>query len=175
MSLLNPLDNPPIKEKMHHFGRTEMTKDQYYLNIAKEVSKASKCLRSHFGSVIVKDGMIIGTGFNGPARGVEHCNPCKRADCAPGQGYEKCIAIHAEVNGIIQAGGRAGCLGATMYMGSHNRKFDGTKYNACMGDFPCNNCARAIVNAGIERLVQEENGQIVRYNIPDLVKAGKLI
>jgi deoxycytidylate deaminase len=60
-------------------------------------------------------------------------------------------------------------------MGSHNRKYDNTKYNPTMGDFPCGNCARAIVNAGIEWLVQEENGTIARYNIPDLVKAGRIV
>lgn len=152
-----------------------MTKDEYYVNIAKEVSKASKCLRSHFGSVVVKDDIIIGTGYNGPARGVPHCDPCKRADCPPGTGYEKCIAIHAEINGIIHAEGRRGCLDATMYVGSHNRKYDGTIYNAGMGDFPCNNCARAIINAGIRYLVQEENGKIVRYDIPQLVWDERLM
>jgi len=156
-----------------------MTKDEYYINIAREVSKASKCQRSHFGSVVVKNDTIIGTGYNGPARGVDHCNPCRRADCAPGSGYEKCIAVHAEVNGVVQAGGRQGCLGATMYMGSHNRKYDGTVYNASMGDFPCDNCARVLVNAGIVWLVQAEikDGKevIVRYNLPKLVESGELV
>jgi dCMP deaminase len=152
-----------------------MLKDKYYISIAKEVSKASKCLRSHFGSVVVKDDMIIGTGYNGPSRGVSHCKLCRRVNDPPGAGYEKCIAVHAEINGIIQAGGRRGCLGATMYMSSHNRKYDGTRYNAGMGDFPCNNCARAIINAGIEWLVQEENGEVVRHHVPTLVREGKLI
>lgn len=151
-----------------------MTKDEYYLSIACEVSKASKCLRSHFGSVIVRDDMIIGTGYNGPAHGVGHCEMCKRADYKPGDGYWECNAVHAEVNGIIHSGGRRGCLGATMYISSHNRKYNGTRYNAGMGDFPCNNCARVIVNAGIEWLIQEEHGRIVRYNIPQLVREGKL-
>gem|GEM_PF-2056108 len=148
-------------------------KSEYYLNIAKEASKASKCLRSHFGVVIVKNDMIIGVGFNGPARGVAHCNPCRREKDPSGVGYEKCIAVHAEVNGIIQSGGRAGCLGATMYMGSHNRKYNGTRYNEGMGDFPCNNCARLIINSGIEWLVQEEE-VIKLYHIPTLVKEGRV-
>jgi dCMP deaminase len=153
-----------------------MTKDTFYLSIAREVSKASKCLRSNFGAVVVRNDMIIGCGFNGPARGVKHCDVCKRAEFDHGCGYEHCNAVHAEVNAIIQSGGRAGCLGATMYMGSHNKKYDGTRYNAGMGDFPCNTCARAIVNAGIEWLIQEEEGgKIVRYNIPKLVREGKII
>jgi dCMP deaminase len=159
-------------------------KHEFYLNVAKEISKISKCLRSHFGVVIVKNDMIIGTGYNGPVRGAVHCDPCKRADYPSGQGYDKCIAVHAEVNGIIQAGGREGCLGATMYIDSHNKKFDGTIYNKGMGNFPCDNCARVIVNAGIEWLVQNELGhlsfedileeKVVVYNIPQLVKEGRL-
>jgi dCMP deaminase len=151
-----------------------MTKTEYYLALAEEVSKASKCLRSHFGAVIVKDEMIIGTGFNGPARGVKHCNPCRRAEDPSGVGYKKCIAVHAEANAIIQAGGRKGCLGAIMYLGSHNRKYNGTKYNDGMGDFPCNNCGRLIINAGIEYLVQRESGVAKVYHIPTLVAEGKL-
>jgi deoxycytidylate deaminase len=89
-------------------------------------------------------------------------------------GYEKCIAVHAEVNAIIQAGGRQGCLGATMYVGSHNREYDGTNYNEGMGDFPCSNCGRVIINAGIEFVVHLEYGKAVAYHIPTSVKEGRL-
>src|SRR4030042_2254041 len=149
-------------------------KTEYYLNLAKEASRASSCLRSHFGAVIVKNDMIIGVGYNGPARGVPHCNPCKREDDPPGVGYEKCNAVHAEVNAIVQAGGREGCLGATMYINSHNRRFNGTKYNVGMGDFPCNNGARLIINAGIDYVIQMELIEPGIYHIPTLVKEGKL-
>lgn len=174
-----------------------LSKYDYYLNIAKEISKASKCLRSHFGAIIVKNDMIIGAGYNGPARGVEHCSPCRRINCPSGVGYEKCIAVHAEANAIIQAGGRVGCLGATMYIASHNKNWDGTIYNVAMGDFPCNNCARLIINSGIEWVVhlelcvdgsvdigEDSIGQRVMaprkvfapkcYNVPELVRYGKL-
>jgi dCMP deaminase len=161
-------------------------KDEFYLKIAKVISEYSKCLRSHFGVVIVKNDMIIGTGYNGPARGVPHCDPCKRAEFPSGQGYVKCNAVHAEANAILQSGGRSGCLGAVLYIGSHNRKFDGTKYNQGMGDFCCDNCARLIVNAGIDFVCQEEffndpfqpvpNGKpfVAKYNITSLVQEGKL-
>ena len=151
-----------------------MDKAKYYLKIAEEVSKASKCLRSNFGVVIIKNDMIIGTGYCGPARGVPHCDPCKRKDDPHGVGYEKCNAVHAEANGIVQAGGRAGCLGATMYISSHNKKYNGSAYNPGMGDFPCGNCARLIINAGIKYLVQEEYGEAVSYTISNLVEEGKL-
>ena len=87
-------------------------KNDFYLKLAEEVSRNSKCLRGNWGAVIVKNDMIIGVGYNGPARGVKHCSPCRRASLPPGKGYEKCIAAHAEVNAIIQSGGRQGCLGS---------------------------------------------------------------
>lgn len=150
-------------------------KDEYYLTLAKEVSKASKCLRSHFGVIIIKNDMIIGTGYNGPARGVQHCDPCKRADDPPGIGYEKCIAVHAEANAIIQAGGRERCLGASMYIGSHNRRADDSlRYNNSMGFFPCNNCGRLIINSGIKQLIQLEGEDIRCYDISFLVAMGQL-
>jgi len=158
--------------------KKKMKKDEFYAGLAKKISDASTCLRSHFGAVVVKNDMVIGTGYNGPARGVNHCNPCYRAAFSSGQGYNLCKAVHAEVNAIIQAGGRAGCIGGTLYMGSNRRPATVTKYNSVMGDFPCDNCARVIVNAGIEWVVQEEDGPegvvLVRYNIPELVLCGKL-
>jgi deoxycytidylate deaminase len=43
-----------------------------------------------------------------------------------------------------------------------------------MGDFPCNNCARLIINAGVEYVVHMELIEPIAYHIPTLVKEGKL-
>ena len=48
-------------------------KEDYYLNIAKAVSQRSTCLNKHWGAVIVKDDVIVSTGFNGAPRGVVDC------------------------------------------------------------------------------------------------------
>lgn len=156
-----------------------MANHQFYMRLAKEISDESKCLRSHFGAVIVNHDMIIGTGYNGPAREVSHCDLCYRAAFQSGQGYHLCKAVHAELNAIIQAGGRQGCLGASLYLGSKRRPSMVTKYNSAMGDFPCDNCARVIVNAGIDWVMQEEDGidgiELVRYYIPELVHSGRIL
>src|SRR6056297_1400424 len=47
--------------------------DEYYYNVAVEVARNSKCLSRSIGAVLVKDKSIIGTGYNGPPRGVPHC------------------------------------------------------------------------------------------------------
>ena len=48
-----------------------ITKDEYYLDIALAVSKRSTCIKRHYGCVIVKDDIIIATGYNGSPRGEE--------------------------------------------------------------------------------------------------------
>ncbi len=42
-----------------------MISDKNFLNIAKELSFASKCVSKQVGAVIVKDGRILSTGYNG--------------------------------------------------------------------------------------------------------------
>ena len=48
-------------------------KDRYYLNIAKEVSSRSRCFRSHFGAIIVKNDQIVSTGYVGAPRKTKDC------------------------------------------------------------------------------------------------------
>ena len=52
--------------------------DEYYLNIATTVASRSTCLKKHYGAVIVKDGEVIATGFNGTPRNEPHCYTCTK-------------------------------------------------------------------------------------------------
>lgn len=72
------------------------TKDQYYLNLAKEVSSRATCLRRKYGAVIVKDDTVIATGYNGSPRGERNC--CDKGSCIrqeqkipAGERYELCL------------------------------------------------------------------------------------
>ena len=47
--------------------------DEYFLEIAQVVSKRSTCLRRYYGAVIVKDRVIVSTGYNGSPRGEANC------------------------------------------------------------------------------------------------------
>ena len=47
--------------------------DEYFLEIANLVAKRSTCLRRQYGAVIVKDNIIVSTGYNGAARGEPNC------------------------------------------------------------------------------------------------------
>src|SRR5215470_5595454 len=73
--------------------------DEYFMAIAREVSTRSTCDRKHVGAVIVRDKMILTTGYNGSIRGLAHCDD-------EGHLMEEghCVrTVHAEGNAIVQA------------------------------------------------------------------------
>ena len=54
--------------------RVRASWDEYFLNIAREVSSRSTCDRKFVGAVIVRDKSILATGYNGSVRGMAHCD-----------------------------------------------------------------------------------------------------
>ena len=48
--------------------------DEYFLNIAEQVAKRGTCLRRNYGAVIVKNNVIVSTGYTGSPRGVANCS-----------------------------------------------------------------------------------------------------
>ena len=50
-----------------------VSKTNYYLDIAETVSERSTCLRKHYGAIIVKNDVIVATGYNGAPRGRKNC------------------------------------------------------------------------------------------------------
>ena len=107
-------------------------KINYYLDIAETVSKRSTCLRKHYGAIIVKNDVIISTGYNGAPRGRKNCsdiNYCMRdaLGIPRGERYEMCRSVHSEQNAIIAAP-REQMLGATLYMVCVDPS-DGSKHN----------------------------------------------
>ena len=99
-----------------------VSKHNYYLDIAQTVAERSTCLRKMYGAIIVKDDVIVSTGYNGSPRGRKNCNDiqyCMRdkLNIPRGERYELCRSVHAEANAIISAP-RDRMLGATLYMGN---------------------------------------------------------
>lgn len=135
-------------------------KDEYYLNIALAVSKRSTCNRRHYGCVIVKDDVIVSTGYNGSPRGELNCcegDVCKRADAKRYEGYEHCPAVHAEQNALLSID-RSHSRGATVYLACETSIFNTWLEEESIK--PCNLCKRMLINAGIERVVTRK-GDIV--------------
>jgi dCMP deaminase len=116
--------------------------DEYFSEIASKVAERSTCLRRHVGAIIVRDKRILSTGYNGPPRGLPHCDEtgCLREQLGipSGQRQEICRGLHAEQNAIIQAALHGVSVeGATVYV-THQ---------------PCITCAKMIINSGIVRAV----------------------
>jgi dCMP deaminase len=129
------------------------SKDEWYLNIAEQVALRSTCLRRNFGAVIVKDDEVLATGYGGAPRKTINCNEVgfcyrDRIGARKGEHYELCRAVHAEQNATIQAR-RLDMLGATLYLVGLDAKTKERLLDAA----PCRICRRAIVNAGLERVV----------------------
>lgn len=116
--------------------------DEYFLGIAKLVSKRSTCLRRKVGALIVKDRRILTTGYNGTPSGIEHCSETgclrERLKVPSGERHELCRGLHAEQNSLLQAAlNGVNVSGATMYVTNQ----------------PCIICAKMLINAGIIEIV----------------------
>lgn len=127
------------------------SKDMYYLNIARAVSKRSTCVRRQYGAIIVKDDRIVATGYNGSARNEPNC--CDTGICwreehhiPHGERYELCKAVHAEENAIINAN-PSDMIGATLYLAG----YEGDK--PIETPQPCLQCMRRIQNAQIGKVI----------------------
>ena len=108
-----------------------MTKlDKVFINIAKETSTLSHCVRSKVGAVLVKDGNIISFGYNGTPAGMP--NDCEEDNVTFPH------VIHAESNAIIKAAKTGSAVdGSTLYLTLS----------------PCLDCSKLILQSGIKRVV----------------------
>jgi dCMP deaminase len=149
-----------------------VSKDEYYLGIAKEVSSRSTCFRRSIGAIIIRDDQIISTGYVGAPRktkdSFEH-GFCLRdkLNIPHGQRYELCRSVHAEQNAIINAA-RAGVsvLGGDMYIyGTMTGK------EKPINAFPCYICKKMIINAGLNRIIcSTKDGKMKAFRVSDWIK-----
>ena len=130
-----------------------ISKENYYLDIALTVASRGTCLRRKYGAIIVKNDVIISTGYVGAPRGRANCSDlgcCTREKLKipRGERYELCRSVHAEANAIISAS-REQMLGSTLYLvGTEGSTGERVKAACC-----CQMCKRLVINAGIEKVV----------------------
>ena len=128
--------------------------DSYFMKIAYAVSERSTCDRALVGCVLVADKRILTTGFNGSPAGQDHCDEVGHLMV---DGH--CVrTIHAETNAIIQAA----------LHGISTR--DATCY---VTHFPCINCTKALINAGVNRIVYSV-GYGIDQNALDFLEAANI-
>ncbi len=108
--------------------------DEYFLKLAMLASERATCPRMHCGCVLVKNKNVIATGYNGSIPGDVHC---EEVGCLVIDNH--CVrTVHAEMNALIQAARRGHAVeGASAYV----------------TNMPCTTCAKALIIAGISRVV----------------------
>jgi dCMP deaminase len=110
--------------------------DQYFMDIAQQVSARSTCDRKHVGCVLVQDRRIISTGYNGSIPGQPHCD-----DVGHDMDNGHCVrTVHSEINAITQAA-KAGIP----TQGAH----------AFVNTYPCWDCFKVMLTAGITKIIYD--------------------
>ncbi|QFR50319.1 dCMP deaminase [Sulfurimonas lithotrophica] len=119
-----------------------MLNDKNFINIAKEISSASKCVSKKVGAVIVKEGRILSTGYNGTPAGYTNCSEhWDNEYTSEHHEWSKTYEIHAEMNAIIWAARKGISIeDATIYVTLE----------------PCADCSKNIIASGIKRIVYEK-------------------
>jgi len=136
-----------------------MSWDKYFLDLCDVVATNSKCMSRKIGAVVAtKDHSIVSTGYNGPPRGVQHCDkrfhpadymhkggcPRRKMGFASGEGIDYCPAAHAEANAVFVAAREGWSLkGCTLYLNT---------------GVPCMECLKAIIQVGIDEVVCTNKG-----------------
>jgi len=120
-----------------------MLNDQNFINIAKEIASASKCVSKQVGAVIVKNGRILSTGYNGTPPGYTNCTDHWDGEYTKDHHeWSKTYEIHAEMNAIIWAAREGISIdGATIYVTLE----------------PCSDCSKNLIASGIKRIVYDKS------------------
>ena len=108
--------------------------DEYFMGIAMLAARRSKDPSTQVGACIVSaDNIIISTGYNGMPKG---CSDDEFPWDREGAETKYPFVVHAELNAILNANGRD-LRGSRIYVAL----------------FPCNECAKAIIQSGIKEVL----------------------
>lgn len=108
--------------------------DEYFMGVAILASKRSKDPNTQVGACIVDDNnIILSTGYNGFPYG---CSDDVYPWARSGEDSKYSYVVHAELNAILNARGKD-LTGAKIYVDL----------------FPCNECAKAIIQSGIKEVI----------------------
>lgn len=116
--------------------------DNTFMAIAQTIATTSNCVSRQVGAIIVKDGRILSTGYNGTPKGYTNCSDHFTNGKTPDhRAWSLIHEIHAEMNAIIWAARQGISIqGATLYSTTE----------------PCSECSKNIIASGISRIVYLE-------------------
>ena len=108
--------------------------DEYFMGVAMLAARRSKDPNTQVGACIVSQyKIIISTGYNGMPKG---CSDDEFSWEREGEDTKYPYVVHAELNAILNANGRD-LRGSRLYVAL----------------FPCNECAKAIIQAGVREVI----------------------
>lgn len=126
-----------------------------FINIAKNISELSSCVQYKVGAILVKDGRILSTGYNGTPPGFINCNEYFSSGKLSREEHAKFseeAEIHGELNAILFAARNGISIeGSVLYVTLH----------------PCKHCLKMICAAGIKEVYYAE--EYDRYTNSKLV------
>lgn len=128
--------------------------DDYFMSVALLSGKRSKDPNTQVGACIVnKNNVIESIGYNGLPKGCSDDEfPWEKEGEMLNTKYP--FVVHAELNAILNAKGK---------------DLSGCKIYVAL--FPCNECAKAIIQSGISEVVYLSD----KYSNTDSVKASKMM
>lgn len=119
---------------------TKFTWDEYFMGIAILSSKRSKDPSTQVGACIVdNENKVVSIGYNGMPRHIHD----EDLSWNKGEGLDSkyLYVCHAEMNAILNTRNGTALNGCTLYVTL----------------FPCNECAKAIIQVGIKEVVYASN------------------
>lgn len=126
----------PENNSIQQEEQRQLKWDRRYMELAKHIASWSRDPSTKVGAVIVKDNIVVGMGYNGFPRGVVDYE--FRYNDRP---TKLKFVVHAEVNAVLNA--NQSVRGGTIYIWPPL----GNPQSSC------NECAKVIIQAGIERVV----------------------
>ncbi len=128
--------------------------EKYFMEITDLVAKRSTCDRAWVGCVLVNSSnRIVSTGYNGSVSGNPHCD-----DVGHTMRDGHCIAtIHAEMNALLYCA---------------KEGISVKDCSAYITHFPCLNCTKALIQAGITKIYFNNDYRVDDYAIVLLERNG---
>lgn len=137
--------------------------DDPHIQAAVHIARQATCLRSKCGSVIVKDGIIIGAGYNSPPANQEKQRRCHHdKNVLDKKITDKTCCVHAEQRAILDAlkNHPEKITGSTLYF----IRLDEHDNPSVAGQPYCTICSKMALDVGILNFVLLHAKGLTFYN-----------
>lgn len=136
--------------------------DKTWLEHTRILSKKSICKRMHFGAIVVRDNKILTEAYNMPYSN-QICNPCLRENIRGSTEMERCHAIHAEQQCILNAlNNQIDISGATMYVAG-TFPSDNNPYIIKAKSYYCTLCSRLLSGTKLDNITIDTVNGIFKF------------